>query len=242
MASLKVRGKKADRRGNIKYAGSWRHVPPVKGKTSRSVARDPIVARLIDNTTGDIQEWTLFSFLVTSADGEVAWINDTFSSSSTNMTLHLKVGAAITLEQGELRMKVEDGIVTEMVQLGLFSVMPLPAVGSPGAFSVPLGELSIDFDMGGDETHDLTPEIDMDNAGETERDAAGESNGSLTTHLVTGPDDACVSEVPVGDTVLGFPTQLSSQHVADERVGPVDDEDRAVGPGLDADGPEVGVV
>lgn len=220
-AAVKVRGKKEDKKGNIKYAGSWKHVPPVVGSSKRGVSRDPIVARLIDNTTGEVLEWTLLSFNTSSADGQVAWFSDALSNTSTNMSMHIKLGAAITTQQGELKVEIKDGIVTEMLQLGLFSAMPLPAVGSPGSFSVPMPELSIDFDMGGDDSHDLTPELDMDNAGDVEKEAAGESNGSLTTDLSTGYDDTNVSEVPVGDSVYGFGTQLGNQHLADDFTVPM---------------------
>jgi hypothetical protein len=216
-AAVKVRGQKVDRRGNIKYSGNWKHVPPVVGGTSRGVSKDPIIATLIDNTTGITLKWVLFNMKTTSSDGEIAWNAGSLSSSSTNMDLHIKVGdPAVTLQSGELKIKVQNGIVTELVQLGLFSAMPLPAVGSPGGFSVPFPELSLDYDMGGDESHDLVPELDFDNAGEVEKDVAAESLGTCVTDLATGYDGSMVSMTPDGDGLLGVNTNVMTFHIADD--------------------------
>ena len=214
---VKVIGKKLDKKGNIVDSGDFEYTRPEEGGRDRNVIRDPIVARLIDLTTGVTTEWTLMSLMISIGDGQVAWQNDVLSSTSHNITLDLKIDSPVTLQQGRLRLAVVGGIVTERICTGMFAGMPLPAMGASGGFSIPLPEISLDYDLGGDSTHDLVPEFEFDEGGELQKEAHSDYiGGSLITDIGTGYNGSNVSAVPVGDSTFGFGANSDQLRIADD--------------------------
>ncbi len=217
-ANMAVRGGKLDRSGNVKFSGGWRWGTPVTGSTWARVGTDPLRARLIDQTTGITQEFLFVSFSAMVVGGEVAWESGVLSNTGGEMLIDLKVPGVRTTQSGHLRLRVAGGVVTERILTGMFTDIPVPPLGGAGMFSVALPELSLDYDLGGDPAHNLTPEFIFESGGES--NAAVECyvipNGSLITDIGTGPNGDNLSRIPEGDNVFGFKTSAGITHIADD--------------------------
>ena len=172
VASVSVRGRYLDSRGNIRWSGGWRNSGSVSGSSSRSAAKDPVVLKVMDNTTGISSEWTLISIRSTAGGGESAWENGVVSNTAQDCILDISLGAPITVQQGHLRLVAEHGVVTESIATGVFAGTALPPVGGLPTFAAPLPELSVDFDAGADPNHDIDSEVILDGSGESEAEAA----------------------------------------------------------------------
>ncbi len=222
-AKIRAQGVKVDKKGKISWAGGWKHSKGVSGRATQRVAKDPIVARLIDHTTGSVSEWTLLSIKSTLNGGSTSWDGLTLSSDASNMTFEATVGAPVITQAGTIRVKVVDGIVTESIETGMFAGMGLPPVGAPTGFSVPMPTIALDFDLGGDDSHDLEPQFEMDGAAE-ENDAVAavedESTCTLVTDLSTGFDSNDLSTPTIGDNILGFTCSMGQFHLADDFLVP----------------------
>jgi len=217
-SNVRVRGRHEDRRGRILFEGRWRASKPVIGgaRHRRRIVRDPIVARLIDNTTGEVKEWTLMSTESQVLGGAFEWDNGELKTNANELCFKLEVPGVITTQAGEIHLCIKSGVVTESSATGMFAGTALPAVGSPTDFTVPLSnDIGLDYDMGGDPAHDLVPEFDLDNAGDADDAKKAWDNGGLTTSLVTGYDLANVSVPPAPQATLGAPTTPGLIHVAD---------------------------
>jgi len=68
-------------------------------------------------------------------------------NSSENARLLIDLSSPFTLEHGLLDMAIQDGIVSSSVATGIFAGL-LPPTGTAGPFTVPLGDLAVDFDFG----------------------------------------------------------------------------------------------
>lgn len=215
-AQLTARGRKLDRKGKIKYEGAWKNSEAVSGNTSRRIVVDPIVARLFDDTTGDVVEYTLMSIYSAVSQGTTSWDGATLANDAAFMSLAITIDSPVTVQQGRLAVTVDYGIVIESEATGVFAGTPLPAQGDPGAFSVPLPPITLDFDLGGDPAHDLTPEFDFAGAGEGAADDNGvDLPGSLITDIGVGFDGGSIAEAGPFD-VLGHQADVQSFHVADD--------------------------
>jgi len=221
-SKVRVRGQKIDRRGNIRFTGRWKSAKPVGGRarSTRGVVRDPVVARLINNTTGVTEEWTLISIHNELVGGDFEWDNDTLTNTARDMIFDLKVPGAITPQAGTLYLRVENGLVTASNATGMYAAIAIPAVGAGSTFSIPLPNMiEVDYDMGGNPADDLVPELEFDNGADAEDAAAkGHDNGGTTTDIGSGFDHANIS-VPLAPIVtLGVPTVPGMFHVADDFI------------------------
>jgi len=221
-ALVKVKGRKMDRRGNIKWRGSWKNTAPVRGGVG--IASDPVTARLIDLTTGLTSEWTLLSIKGTAGgrSGHVEWDGTDVTNTSPTMKFELDMTSPVTVQQGRLKIVAEAGVITEVVNTGVFAGLPVPAVGSSSSFSFPLPEISMDYDLGGNPANDLETEFDFDGGGETDKAVAGTEPIDLGTCLITdlavGPDMTNISRVPEGDFTIGFNTTMPMGRIAEDFV------------------------
>src|SRR5690606_27341097 len=77
---LYYRGQKLDRRGRIVWRGAWRAEPGIKGGVGKVRRVDPIVARLIDNTTGEITEYLLVDIQHFVQGGVCEWESDVLTN------------------------------------------------------------------------------------------------------------------------------------------------------------------
>ncbi len=216
-ANVGVRGGKKDAKGNIKFGGNYRFGVPVFGTTEARAGTDPIRARLIDHTTGVTQDFMLMSFVATAAAGEVAWESETLSNSGADCFIDIYVPGTRTVQSGRLLFRVAGGVVTTRELTGMFSQVPLPPLFGGGMFSVPLPDISLDYDLGGDETHDLSAEFTYESGAETDAAVACYviTNGSLLTEIGTAPGGDNLSRVPPGDSVYGFSAAAGVAHIAD---------------------------
>jgi hypothetical protein len=217
-SNVRVRGRHLDRRGRILFEGRWRSTRPVVGgaRSRRRIVRDPIIARLIDNTTGEVQEWTLMTTESQVLGGGFEWDNDELKIDAREACFKLEVPGVITTQAGEIHLCVENGVVTTSSATGMFAGTALPAVGAPTDFTVPLSnDVALDYDMGGDPNNDLVPEIDLDNAGDADDAKKAWDNGGITTALASGYDLSNVSVPQLPQVTLGVPMTPGIMHVAD---------------------------
>jgi hypothetical protein len=221
-SKVRVRGQKVDRRGNVRFTGRWKSSKPVAGRarSTRGVVRDPVVARLINRTTGVTEEWTLISVHNEIEGGTFEWDNNTLSNTARDMIFDLKVPGAITTQAGTLYLRVEKGIVTAATATGMYAATAIPAAGSSGTFSMALPNLiEVDYDMGGNAADDLVPELEFDNGADAKDAAAkGHDNGGTTTDIGSGFENANISVPPLPIVTLGIPTMPGMFHVADDFI------------------------
>ncbi len=227
LTSLRAVTKNA-RRGKVKELGKW-DLGTVTLDSQRRVGTDPVIARLRNLDTGEVYEYKLMSFQASAGNGTLTWDNDTLSNSATNMTLDLHVGAAITVEQGDLRISVESGIITTRVATGIFSTLAIPPLGGSGTFAVALPEIEINYDFNGilpsalGEPNEET-ELEFSNEFEDEAAVAAASITtlitSLNTPMTTGGDMVALSELNPTDSTLGVDVGVSRFHIADSFTVP----------------------
>ncbi|MFG0285880.1 MAG: GC-type dockerin domain-anchored protein [Phycisphaerales bacterium JB039] len=179
---LYYRGKGMDRRGRIGWVGSWRAEPGIKGGAGKVRRVDPIVARIIDKTTGEVREYLMLDIWNFVQGGWAEWRDDVLTNRAPTMEFEIVVPGDVTKQKGRLRIAAEFGVITEVVAEGVFAGLGAPAVGDAARFDMKLpSEIVLDYDLGGDETHELEVEIDAGGAGEHE-EAQGEIAGDLYIH------------------------------------------------------------
>jgi hypothetical protein len=249
-ARLYYRGQGMDRRGRIGWVGSWRAEPGIQGGIGKVRRIDPIIGRVFDRTTGTMTEHLLLDIENFVQDGAFAWENDRVTNSARTMELRITMPGDVTTGRGRLVIRVENGTVIESEASGVYAGAAVPPVGSGAAFGFDLSSThDIEFDMPGDDAHDLDVEIEMGGAGEHD-EAAGALAGDvyITTALDKGPDFAPIYEAPT-DAALGVPIipgELSVAQpflVSPEQIWTADDMMlRVIQPGADPDQPLEAVV
>ena len=220
-ARLYYRGQNMDRRGRIGWVGGWRAEPGIQGGIGKVRRIDPIIGRVFDRTTGTMTEHLLIDIENFVQDGAFAWENDRVRNNARTMELRIVMPGDVTTTRGKLVLRAENGVVVESEASGIYSGVAVPPVGSSSTFAFDLANASgIEFDMPGDDAHDLDVEIEMGGAGEHD-EAAGAVAGDIyiTTALDKGPDFAPIYEVPEG-AVLGVPLIPGELSVAQPFVVP----------------------
>ena len=183
---LYYRGQKMDRRGRIGWRGAWRAEPGIRGGVGKVRRVDPIVARLIDKTTGEVTETLVLDIRNFVQGGWFEWDGDVATSKAPTMVFEIIIPGVVTKQKGRLRIETEFGEVKEVIAEGDFAGLLLPAVGDPAGFELKLpNEIVLDYDLGGDETHELEVEMELGGAGEHE-EAQGEIAGDLYVHADIG--------------------------------------------------------
>jgi|GEM_PF-3212931 len=199
-AKLYYRGRGMDRRGRIGWVGRWRAEPGIKGGVGKVRRIDPVIGRVIDNTTGITTEYLLIDIDNFVQGGDFEWTDNLMVNNAPTMDFEMVVPGDVTPQKGSLIIRARDGFIVESEATGMFAGAPMPAVGAAAAFSMDLSNhTEIEFDMPGDDDHDLDVEIEMGGAGEHE-EVAGYLDGdtTTTTDLIGGPEDGPVLETPPG--------------------------------------------
>ena len=197
-ARLYYRGRGMDRRGRIGWVGRWHAEPGIQDGVGKVRRVDPIIGRVFDRTTGTMTEHLMMDIDNFVQGGTFEWDNDRVTNDATTMCFRIEMPGDVTTEEGELIIKVENGRVTESSATGFYSGVRVPPVGAPSTFAFDLeNEAVLEFDMPGDDDHELDVEIEMGGAGEHE-EAAGVLAGDayITTALDKGADLAPVYQVP----------------------------------------------
>jgi hypothetical protein len=143
----------------------WRpqiSTPPVgggaiAGKYNQRRGRDPIDFTILDLVTGDLLEEVLLdiSYDVLGL-GTLEWDSTTgsFAIDAQNAEFHIDMSSPYTAQQGMLDLVIANGLVTVANDSGLFDGV-LPSVGSLGTFMTTLGDITLDYDFGDFNGHDL---------------------------------------------------------------------------------------
>ena len=109
---------------------------------------DPIHFEVFDLDGGSLFGGDLLEIVADlHPDGELSWGGGTFSLDATDFSLLIDLTSPYTVQQGLVDFLVEGGVVTRSIGTGIFSGL-LPAVGTPGTFSVPFAPFAFDYDLG----------------------------------------------------------------------------------------------
>ncbi len=211
------------RKGRVGVNAGWQSLGKLGGVDvngrgkNRITAKDPIIARLYDLTTGITTSYVLATVLVSVDEGFVNWQGGIFSSTAQYLSYDLKIQSPVTLQQGRLRLIVENGIVTERIATGMFTGgMGFPGVGQSGNFSTFMPAISLDYDLGGDLSHILETEVEFScGVAKDDVDAGLDTGGSLLNEIGVGANGSNVSVLPTGDSNLGFALNTATRHLAD---------------------------
>ncbi|MFN0131307.1 MAG: GC-type dockerin domain-anchored protein [Phycisphaerales bacterium] len=219
-AQVTARGRYLDSRGNIRWSGNWKNSLPAVGSASRGLVADPILATVIDHTTGLTSNYKLLSIQSRVGGGETSWDGITLDNTASESFLAIDLPGTVTTQAGTLRIIVSAGFVTESSATGVFAALPIPAVGAPAAYSFPLPEIEIDYDLGANPNNNVEVELSFDGAGEVDKAVSGAGGDvpTLITTLLIGPDRANISEPLFTDTTMGLNTVVTTAHVADDFV------------------------
>ena len=193
-AKLFYRGRNMDRRGRIGWAGGWRAEPGIQGGIGKVRRIDPVIGRVTDLVTGVTTEHLLIDIENFVQGGVFEWLNDRVTNTAPTMEFRIIMPGSASPSTGFLVVRARDGVVVESFATGEFAGVAVPAVGADATFAFDLPNArDIEFDMPGDDDHELDVEIEMGGAGEHE-EAAGALAGDLyiTTALDKGPDQSPV--------------------------------------------------
>jgi hypothetical protein len=217
---VRARGQRVDAAGTVTWAGGWVNTSnTVSGSSVRRLLKDPVRARMIDTATGGVTEHTMLSIRSAVGGGETGWNNGMLWNTATDMLLDINISSAVTTQQGRLRVGAMNGFVTESIATGMFTGFAVPPVGAPSGFGVPLPPITLAYALPAGPND--VPEFDLDGGGQTGEGANSlAENGVLITDLGTGAGGADLSELPSGDEVLGFSTEVTASHIADDFVVP----------------------
>lgn len=126
------------------------------GGTGGALVGDPVDYQLVDLDTNEILSGTLLdlSMEVTGDASVITWDSNSDALSfgdamdpSEDAEFYIDLSSPFTLEQGLLDLVIQNGTVSTSLATGIFSGL-LPPTGTTGPFTVPLGNLVIDYDFG----------------------------------------------------------------------------------------------
>lgn len=160
-AQISARGGNQLRNGQI----VWRpqiSTPPVvggaiAGRFNQRRGRDPIDFSILDLVTNDVLEAVLLDIdYDVLGSGSLDWDSTTglFAIDAQNAAFHIDISSPYTLQQGVLDLEIVDGLIVTANDSGIFDGL-LPLVGSSGTFSMALGDITLDYDFGDFNGHDL---------------------------------------------------------------------------------------
>lgn len=175
MAMVEARGGRLLRNGTIRWGKVVRDVVSDSATARRQV--DPIDYTVTDLVTGEVATGTLLTVevdLPSRRTGGFIWDNDQVQITASNVTFHVALPSTLTSLQGELRVEVAGGVVTNAVATGHFAgLAPAVGAGLPLLLAVP-NEIEFDYDLGDFGGHDLDVGLDLHGAGETAEEAASD--------------------------------------------------------------------
>ena len=185
-AKLFYRGRGMDRRGRIGWVGRWRSEPGIRGGVGKVRRIDPIIGRVIDRTTGETREYLILDVQNFVQGGWFEWDGDVLVNRAPTMEFEIVMPGTVTPQSGRLRVVAEFGEITEVIATGDFAGLPVPAVGDPSSFDIPMPNgFAIDYELPADDDHDIEVELEAGGAGEHE-EAQGEVCGDLYIHSDIG--------------------------------------------------------
>lgn len=155
-------------KGAIFQAGiGWK--PQIKWSLPASGrGRDPINFRVLDLTTQEVLEGTLFD-LEWSFDGLLfEWENDSLIIRAERLDMDMDLNSPYVPagQRGSLKLTISNGVVTSSIDEGIWDEF-LPAVGTAGPFAIPLpNTINFDFDLGNFGGHPIDAEYRFSASGE----------------------------------------------------------------------------
>lgn len=128
-----------------------------KGNPIDTNAKDPIDFQVFDTDTGEILledrllniEASIFADPDFAYNNFMSWNTNvkSFNVNAFNANFSIEMSSPFTIQQGILFLEIRGGLVTRSDDTGIFDGL-LPAVGSPGVFSMPLDGITLDYDLG----------------------------------------------------------------------------------------------
>jgi len=149
-----------NRAGRIEWGSIWRgevsgSAVAIAGTPPRVNIFDPIDFSLFDIDTGELllQDRLLDIQAAVRGtggfDGSIAWDADAgqFVVNAHDADFSIVMESAFGLSRGSLFLEIRGGLVTRSDDTGLFDGL-LPSLGTLGSFSLPLGSITVDYDLG----------------------------------------------------------------------------------------------
>jgi hypothetical protein len=162
---------------------------------------DPILYRVRDLVTGEVKSGYLLAIelntFVNRPGAVFNWESNRVQTTLQNFDFIIDIPGSNTVQRGAVDLRVRNGAVVTAQGSGLFAgTLPPVGAGSPLTFTLP-SDLTLDYNLGDFNGHELEVELDFDSSAQTE-DEAGWEEPAL---VVTPPDP--VNDVPAFVTWSG---------------------------------------
>ncbi|CAH1076227.1 hypothetical protein [Candidatus Nitrotoga sp. 1052] len=131
-------------------------------------AKDPIDFQVTDLVTGEILSGTLLDITLDMfGEGDFLWDSAAglFKTNAENLLFSIVIDSPYTLQTGNLMMEILDGVVVTADDSGMFEGI-LPLIGTSGELTIPLGEITLDYNFGDFGGHELDVTIDFSGSGQ----------------------------------------------------------------------------
>jgi hypothetical protein len=164
-STFRVRGGRLMKSGRIRWG-------PTMTATSHGQAtagvHDPISFDVIDLVSDAELSGTLLDILgELNGESTFAWSNGVFSVDASDFSFSIVMNSPYTLQNGTVDLRIAGGTVVTSSATGIFAGL-FPAVGSPGTFTMPLPDLTLDYNLGDFGGDDLNTAFDFGNGGSAE--------------------------------------------------------------------------
>lgn len=171
LSGLAVQTGTVNARGQVRWKPGWALAGVVRGDT-RTGSHDPIMVSALDLDTGLLTEAQLWdSFIGISGGGGSRWEDGLLTIDAQDGEFYVTMDSPfLTSGRGSMRMTFGGGIITSVIDDGIWDGL-LPALGSPSAgISLRLGDaeggFDLDFDLGSTSAAGYDMTFDFSNEGQ----------------------------------------------------------------------------
>jgi len=174
---ISIKARHRDKKGRVRMGRTWHLGRGANAAWGRGKTRavDPIVWRVEEVGSGNVYEGNFASMECTTENGAIDAIPGGVLVNATNGRFVARVGSPYMSVHGALKLKVDNGVVTESEDSGIFDGS-LPPAGHTGPFFVSMPALEFDYDLN-DVSNALTEaDVTLSMGGDTEVE---ESNGGI---------------------------------------------------------------
>lgn len=174
---ITIRARHSDKKGRIRLGRTWHLGRGANAAWGRGKTRavDPIVWRIEEVGSGAVYEGNFASIESTTENGIIDAMPGGIIVDATNGRLVVRVGSPHMSVAGSLKLKVDNGVVTQSDDSGMFNGV-LPPVGHTGPFFISMPAIEFDYDLNGVSNALTEADVTLEMGGDTEVE---ESNGGI---------------------------------------------------------------
>ena len=136
---------------------------------------DPIVLTATNTSNGEVFEFDLLDVDIDAGGaGRAEWAGNAMTVDLPEFEIRVEIPGAVIdpAQAGELRFRVESGVVTQSHGTGIFAGAA-PAAGLAVPFTIAMPDLDLDYDLGLDPTQPWSVEAKFSGGGDADAAAAG---------------------------------------------------------------------